>query len=88
MPKSDPNKILDYNKVVKSLAPDYWIDPDDFISNWTQTKNPEEIMRKLKGKLKWESTDPLDPNNPNWIKPEQMSWAKRNVPVIWWLVWQ
>jgi hypothetical protein len=88
MPKEDPTKILDYNKVVRNLAPSFGIDPDDFIANWEQTKSPEAIMKKMKGDRNGMATDPLDPANPNGIKPEQMSWAKRNVPVIWWLQWQ
>lgn len=79
----DQKPIQDNEKVYNEIAKRFWIDPTALKRSSVTNKTPESIMNQLKNKQKWVSSNPLDPNSPEYIPWAQRSWAKKNVPTIW-----
>lgn len=75
----DGNPVVWGDKLVEMICERFDIDYEDLIQKSDSNKNPEDIIREVMNEHQWVSNDTQDPNNPNFIPPEQRSGATTRI---------
>lgn len=77
--------VIKWDKLVEELSRRMWVDFEKLTQSKEAYKSPEWILKELKNMDNGMTNDTTDPTNPNFIPPEQRSWAVKSVPTIWWI---
>ena len=80
----DWKPVFNQSKIWQKLAEKWNISYDELTQKWTVNKTPEDIVKELENNSNWIPNDSTSPMSPDFIPPEQRSWAKLNIPTLWW----
>ena len=79
---ADGQPVVKWDKLVKQMSTTFWLNYDELTSSTPQQQSPESILDDMDSEEGGTSTNPNDPNNPNFIPPNQRSGAANAVPTI------
>jgi hypothetical protein len=80
----DWKPVFNQSKIWQKLAEKWNVSYDELTQKWTINKTPEDIVKELENNNNWIPNDSTSPMSPDFIPPEQRSWAKLNIPTLWW----
>ena len=78
---ADGQPVFPWEKIWEMLSDLLWI---DFLKlSWASNANKswEQLLQEFNNSSQWISNDATNPNNPNFIPPEQRSWATTSTKV-------
>lgn len=78
----DGKPVIKPAPLVKAIANKYWVNYEELTQVNVTHKSPEDILKEAEMEMNGESTDVTNPSNPEYIPPEQRSWATKSVPTI------
>lgn len=84
IPGDDGRPVIKWDKLVKQMAERFWMNYDELTSATAQQQSADQIINELDSEDAGTSTNPNDPNSPEFIPPEQRSGATQNVQTISW----
>ena len=73
----DGKPVVSWKRRLELLADIYEVDYEKLTSRVASEQSPEDIMREMQNNIQWVSNDTLNPSNPDYIPPEQRSWATK-----------
>lgn len=79
---ADGKPVIAWEKRVERLCEVFEVDYEKLTAAVDAQKKPEDILKELQNDVKGVPNDTTNPANPDFIPPEQRSWATK---MMWWL---
>jgi len=79
---ADWKPVIKWEKIVEQWADIWWFDLDKLTSSVSAEKSADQLVSDAMKENRWVSTDSTEPTSPDYIPPEQRSWAAAK-----WLSW-
>jgi len=74
---ADWRPVVSGENRVQRLCDVFEIDYEELTSSVASEKRPEDILKELQNEDRWVPNDATNPQNPDFIPPEQRSWASK-----------
>ena len=79
----DGKPIIKPERLVEELSRRFGVDFEKLTQQSETYQNPEDILKEVDQQMDW--IQPWWTSDPEYIPPEQRSWAMTAVPKIWWM---
>lgn len=80
----DWKPVFNQSKIWEKLCDKWWVSFEDLTSSSNIYKSPEDLLKEVENSNEWVPNDATSPMSPDFIPPEQRSWAKLNIPTLSW----
>ena len=81
---SDGQPVIKWEPLAQLLTEESWYDFDKMTQKQASSQSWEDVINELKQRGNWIDTSWTNPGSPNFIPPEQRSWAAKAVSTISW----
>ena len=80
----DWKPVFPQEQIGKKLAEMWHLPFEELTQKWQINQTPEDIIKWVENENNWVVNDATSHMSPDFIPPEQRSWAKLNIPTLSW----